>query len=384
MGTQDRKRLITEIEKERNSKVVVFFYGDRPLAPTQIADDAIRPMYDHLRSLGHKPEKLDIYLYSLGGVMETPWKIVTMLREFCKELSVIVPYKAYSAATMIALGADKILMTDKAELSPIDPQLNVTASSDRPQFVLPQIGVEDVASYVTFLRQRAGLTDQAALASSVAALVSNLTPPLLGRIERIYSHIRLVARKLLSLARPPIDDRRVTAIIEALTEKTYVHGHGIGRQEAKEIGLNVESLDGQMAELAWQLYTEYEELLRLLGSHDPRAYLPEPGPDSYEEKDQVFACIESVKLLHVFNGSFRLQRIRRVPPNPNININLNLQLPPNLQAQQLPQQVQQLITQLLQQAGQQIQQMVMQQMAQQSPVERIDAGIVGGKWQVVP
>lgn len=384
MGTQDRKRLIEEIEKERNSKVVVFFYGDRPLAPTQIADDAIRPMYDHLRSFDRKPEKLDLYLYSLGGVMETPWKIVTMLREFCKELSVIVPYKAYSAATMIALGADKISMIDKSELSPIDPQLNVSASPDHPQFVLPQIGVEDVASYITFLRQRAGLTDQAAIATSVAALVSNLTPPLLGRIERIYSHIRLVARKLLSLARPPIDDRRVTAIIEALTEKTYVHGHGIGRQEAKEIGLNVEMLDGQIAELAWKLYTEYEGFLRLSGSHDPRAYLADSGPDSYEEKDQVFACIESLKLLHAFNGSFRLQRIRRVPPNPTININLNLQLPPNLQAQQLPQQLQQLITQLLQQAGQQIQQMVVQQIVQQSPVERIEGGIVGGKWELLP
>lgn len=193
-----------------------------------------------------------------------------------------------------------------------------------------------------------------------------------------------MARKLLSLARPPIDDRRVTAIVEALTEKTYVHGHGIGRQEAKEIGLNVEMLDGQIAKWAWELYTEYEAFLKLSGSHDPRAYLADPGPDSYEEKDQVFACIESLKLLHVFNGSFRLQRIRRVPPNPTININLNLQLPPNLQAQQLPQQVQQLITQLLQQAVQQIQQMVVQQIAQQSPVERIEGGIVGGKWELVP
>lgn len=233
MTTQDRKKLIVEIEKERSSKVVVFFCGDRPLAPTAIADDAIRPMYDHLRTLDPKPEKLDLYLYSLGGLMETPWKIVTMLREFCKELSVVVPYKAYSAATMIALGADKISMTDKSELGPIDPQLNVAVGPDRPQFVLPQIGVEDVASYVTFLRQRAGLTDQTALAGCIAALVSNLTPPLLGRIERVYSHIRLVARKLLSLARPPIDDRRVTAIIEQLTEKTYVHGHG-NRQTRSE------------------------------------------------------------------------------------------------------------------------------------------------------
>lgn len=383
MSAEDRKKFITDIEKERGSKVIVFFCGDRPLAPTAIADDAIRPMYEHLRALEQKPERLDLYLYSLGGVMETPWKIVTMLREFCTELSVVVPYKAYSAATMISLGADKISMIEKSELGPIDPQLNVAAGPDRPQFVLPQIGVEDIASYVTFLRQRAGLTDQAALAGSIAALVSSLTPPLLGRIERIYSHIRLVARKLLSLARPPIDDRRVTAIIEALTEKTYVHGHGIGRQEANEIGLNVEMLDGQVAKSVWELYTKYEELLKLSGSHDPRAYFEETGPDTYEEKNGFFACIESPKLLHAFKGNFRLQRIRRIPPNPTININLNLQLPANLQSQQLPQQLQQLLNQLLQQAGQQIQQLVQQQIAQQSPIERIEGGIIGGKWEAI-
>lgn len=206
---------------------------------------------------------------------------------------------------------------------------------------------------------------------------------MLGRIERIYSHIRLVARKLLSLARPPIDDRRVTAIIEALTEKTYVHGHGIGRQEANEIGLNVEMLDGQVAKSVWELYTKYEELLKLSGSHDPRAYFEETGPDTYEEKNGFFACIESPKLLHAFKGNFRLQRIRRIPPNPTININLNLQLPANLQSQQLPQQLQQLLNQLLQQAGQQIQQLVQQQIAQQSPIERIEGGIIGGKWEAI-
>jgi hypothetical protein len=384
MSAEDRQRLIAEIERRRNSKVIVYFCGDRPMASTAIADDVIRPMYDHLRALEAKPEKLDLYLYSLGGLMETPWKIVTMLREFCKELSVVVPYKAYSAATMIALGADRITMIDKSELGPIDPQLNVAGAPEKPQFVLPQIGVEDIASYITFLRQRAGLTDQAALAGSVAALVNNLTPPLLGRIERVYSHIRLVARKLLSLARPPIDDRRVTAIIEALTEKTYVHGHGIGRQEANEIGLNVEVLNGNIATLIWQLYLEYEGLLKLLGSHDPKFHFTDTGPDLYEETDQVFACIESLSMVHGFKGNFRLNRVRRIPPNPTININLNLQLPPNLQAGQLPAQTQQLLNQLLQQAAQQINQLVSQQIAQQSPVDRIEGGIVGGRWEIIP
>ena len=206
MTRADRISLIRQLESLRKSKVIVYFCGDRrATGGTQIADDSIRPLYDHLRALNAlfpgKRKKLDFYLYSIGGLTETPWKIVTMLRELSDELHVIIPYKAYSAATMIALGADKIWMSEKAELGPIDPALRFVDNPSRPlPFRLPEVGVEDIASFITFLRQRAGLTDQSALASTINTLATNLTPPLLGRIERIYSHIRLVARKLLSLS----------------------------------------------------------------------------------------------------------------------------------------------------------------------------------------
>lgn len=266
MGRAERLTLIQQIEELRKSRVVIYFCGDRHLTPAQIAEDAIRPMYEHLKNLKPFPSssrKLDFYLYSRDGMMETPWKVITMLREFCDELHVIIPYKAYSAATMLALGADKIWMTDKSELSPIDPALQLRkVPQGQSPFFLDEIGVEDVASYVKFLRERVGLTDQAALTGAIGTLAESLTPPLLGRIERIYNHIRLVARKLLALCQPPMEDTRVTAIVEALTEKTYVHGHGIGRKEAKLIGLQVEYMDGEVADAVWNLFKDYEEALQ--------------------------------------------------------------------------------------------------------------------------
>lgn len=36
----------------------------------------------------------------------------------------MVPYKAHSAATLIAIGCDEIVMGSKSELGPIDPALN--------------------------------------------------------------------------------------------------------------------------------------------------------------------------------------------------------------------------------------------------------------------
>lgn len=387
MGREERQALIREIEELRDSRVLVYFAGDRPLAGTQIADDVVRPMYDHLQNIdkiSSSPRRLDLYLYSVGGVMETPWKIVTMLREFCDELHVVIPYKAYSSATLLAIGADKIWMTRKAELGPIDPSLTFEPSPDRPApFLLRDLGVEDVASYVKFLRNRAGLTDQSALAGAIGTLAEQLTPTLLGRIERIYSHIRLVARKLLSLCQPPLDEAKVTSIVEALTEKSYIHGHGIGRKEAKEIGLPIEDLSGKSEELVWDLFKNYEESLNMNTSRDPNAYFTDSGPDSYEETAIDIAYIESMNLCHAFVVDFKLEKKRILPPSPTFNIHLNLNLPPGVNLAQLPADLQQILQQLVQQAQQQIQPIVVDEIKRQAPVEGIGGGTTRGKWTVV-
>ncbi len=42
------------------------------------------------------------------------WSILNLIRMFCDELEIIVPMKAHSAGTMMAIGADKIVMTKQA------------------------------------------------------------------------------------------------------------------------------------------------------------------------------------------------------------------------------------------------------------------------------
>lgn len=188
---KDRLKLIEKIEELRNSKLLVYFCGDRPLVPANIANDAIRPLYDHLLALTSGKEKIktiDLFLYGIGGRLEVPWRIVTMIREFCENFNVIVPYKAYSAATLIALGADKIIMGKKGELSPIDPTLHVIVPEGAQPPPLPrEIGVEDISSYITFMKERVGLTDQDALVQTITILAEKLTPVILGQVQRAYS-----------------------------------------------------------------------------------------------------------------------------------------------------------------------------------------------------
>ncbi|MEK7685771.1 MAG: hypothetical protein AAB466_10145 [Verrucomicrobiota bacterium] len=67
---------------------------------------------------------LTLFLNSPGGFALTAERAIKICRSYSKEnFEVIVPNMAKSAATMVCLGARKILMTPTSELGPIDPQV---------------------------------------------------------------------------------------------------------------------------------------------------------------------------------------------------------------------------------------------------------------------
>ena len=68
-----------------------------------------------------------LLIESPGGDPHTAEKILRMFKKkFSDKFEVIVIDKAKSAATMIAIGSDLILMGPSAELGPIDPQILLT------------------------------------------------------------------------------------------------------------------------------------------------------------------------------------------------------------------------------------------------------------------
>src|SRR5215470_17463056 len=102
MPRANRKNLIEQIEALRGSRVLSYVTGDRAPAAAQIGDDVVRPMYEHLREIG-QVEKLDLFLYSRGGAIDVPWRIGTALRAIAQDWNVLIPFRANSAATLLAL-----------------------------------------------------------------------------------------------------------------------------------------------------------------------------------------------------------------------------------------------------------------------------------------
>lgn len=387
MGRPERKKIIEEIEKHRNSKVLVYFVGDRPIIKAQISNDSIRSLYDHLQSLNkNKPvEKIDLYIYSLGGALTTPWPIVSILREYCKTLNVLIPYKAFSAATLIALGADKIVMSRKGELGPIDPQLSNIQQRGNPNTPPAQIALstEDVTSYISFIKDKVGIKDQQALADLTKSLADSLTPTLLGQVNRIYSHIRIVATKMLSLASPSIDKTVIQKIVESLTEKIYIHGHSINRNEAKVMGMQVEKMDDKLENLCWDLFLDYEKEMKLNSPGNPLAYFTNESQDEYIEKGAILACIESVERYHKFSGPLILKKVRNVPPQMNLNLSIPIQLPPGIDLQNINPQSQQQLQQFQQNLATILNQQLSEQLRIQMPVMAVDVHVENMTWKKI-
>jgi len=115
-----KKELIEKLEKERDSRLISYVTGDRTPFATRIAGDIVPLLSDLLDKIG-KVKKISLFLYTSGGDMLAPVRIVKLIRNHCDEFEVLVPYKAHSAGTLISLGADKIVMSKLGELTPVDP-----------------------------------------------------------------------------------------------------------------------------------------------------------------------------------------------------------------------------------------------------------------------
>lgn len=76
-----------------------------------------------LEAVTNKRRKLFVMLHSGGGVVEIAERIVNVIRNFYQEVVFIVPNTAMSAATILAMSGDAIMMDYFSCLGPIDPQV---------------------------------------------------------------------------------------------------------------------------------------------------------------------------------------------------------------------------------------------------------------------
>lgn len=289
-----------------------------------MADDQVREMFDHLLGLPSRPvSKLDIFIASNGGSGVIPWRLVSLFREFAKSFNVLVPYRAYSAATLVALGADEIVMHPFGELGPIDPTVSNQFNPKLPNGAPIGISVEDVKAYINFIKKTVGITHEDELVKTIEILAQQVHPLALGNVERFVSQSRMIARKILKTHMSEKGEHAIDEIVENMTSKLFFHGHPINRREAADdLDLKICSAPSPELETAmWELYLDYESELKNNIQHEPAPALlskvPAGSPAglissgwamiSDSEDEYVHAIVESTSLLSTYNTKRRFQ-----------------------------------------------------------------------------
>lgn len=328
MERKHRKELIAAIEEKRGTKVICFITSDRPGLSTHIAGDVVPIIHQHVLALeSEERTKIDLLVYSRGGDSDVPWTIVSMLREYGAEgsLGVLIPYRAHSAATIIALGADEIVMGKKAELGPIDITLtgpyNPTAgAAGQP---LP-ISVEDVTGYFSLLR-KVGCERPPETMDGFRLLTEKVHPLALGSVSRLLQQTELVALRMLGTRANPFSEEKNRDIVRKLSSEIFSHRHTISRTEAiRHLGLDqiIKSEDAGIMDELWGLYEAYRDAFSLEEPFKGEQEMFDKDLDEMEWNGMILTCVESLARVDFQKARVRMQRLRQVPPTVNLNLNL--------------------------------------------------------------
>lgn len=139
---------------------------------------------------GSATDRLVLVIESSGGDAHAAYQLGMLYRGRAKHFTVAVPRWAKSAATLLCLAADRIIMTRIAELGPLDPQVKRPGETSlRPALyeyraveALHDSSLELLGMVLDVLTEKTGMDTRDLIAPSLA-FVARLMAPVYGRID---------------------------------------------------------------------------------------------------------------------------------------------------------------------------------------------------------
>lgn len=265
MSFETRKELYSEIEEKRNRPLVAYITSIRPNASASMASDAIQGIIKQVQIIPAERKDVDFLLVSNGGDPITSLRIISILRERFRRVSVLIPYVAYSAATVLSLGADEIIMHPFSSLGPVDPQITVE-SKNKPNTRI-NFSTEDLSSYIDFLKTDVGISDQEHLISAFNSLTAEIGPQEIGFSKRSQQLSLSLSQKMLE--EHMTDKNKAKTIAKSLMSSYYHHGYAVSRKEAKKIGLPIVFPEKNLEELIWAVWEDFNQEMKCDKAFDP-------------------------------------------------------------------------------------------------------------------
>lgn len=224
-----RQSLIKEIERITTTTLICYVATEPQIERTDVV-----ALVDLLHNIV-PGTPIDLLLNSPGGNIDAAEKLILLIRKRAgaAPVRVIVPDYAKSAATLIALGANAIVMSDSSELGAIDPQVELPDSNGHMQTLSAQSYLDAFHLYADRLKEDPD--------DPVARLMlSKMEPTTVQKLERMVKRSRAIAKALLGYSMIK-DGDEAAKIANHLsdTKKWHSHGQMISHESAHGLGLNV-------------------------------------------------------------------------------------------------------------------------------------------------
>jgi ClpP class serine protease len=255
-GPSTRARLYSRLEELLGIPVISLFTS---FVYPVVIEDSDADMLEGLLQKCEVPKEFALLLSSPGGYGLAAERIINVCRSYSDKgtYQVIVPGKAKSAATIICLGASKIIMGKTSELGAIDPQAAIKEGDKEKWFSLFNI----VTSYESLFEK--AVNEKGNLQPYLQQL-SNYDARQIAEYKSELSLSEDMAIKTLKtgmLAHLSEDEIKKKIKIFLTPESVKVHGRPIYIKEAKQCGLNIEVVNVKSP--LWA--TVYELYVRLNG-----------------------------------------------------------------------------------------------------------------------
>lgn len=242
--------ILASIEAVLKEPLITYWNGPN----SSICANDVTGLYSVLRTKG-KVNRLSLFVKSDGGSGQASLRMVNLLRQFTERLTVLAPLECVSAATMLALGADRILMGPLAHLSAVDTSLThdlspIDRDNDRVSVSSDELG------RVVRLWQKQSKKQNAS--NPYEHLFSHVHPLVIGAVDRSSALSTKLCVEILSYHMK--DMRKARKISNILNSGYPSHSYPITLREARRIGLHAERLDPRINELLFELNEVYSEM----------------------------------------------------------------------------------------------------------------------------
>jgi ATP-dependent protease ClpP protease subunit len=221
-----------------------------------------------LRSLNltQYPDTLDLLLHTPGGDPTAAERIVMTCRSYAKSFRVIVPQTAMSAGTLIAMGADSILMTETSEMGPIDPQMIITSGQE--QMLRPAAAFVD--AYLDLINKSQEAIKGGHPPHPYIELLRKVDPTWIQVCLKARELARTIAGEFLSRYMLKGKDKgTIDQTVERFMKEGELLSHGriIRYTKAQEYGLNIDVIPKgtPLDNAVWELHVRCENYVQARG-----------------------------------------------------------------------------------------------------------------------